>query len=144
MRYCCQSFITVFKMPRELFNLEQVLCQHVGLIFFIGSVRKLDPEPGQGSCWFLSIRDLAGLCSTSHIHREVPHTNVYIARVLLAKSWAVGQKAHWFLSFPMLSSNVITARWPSAYCKPSQDPGGHCKHTTLSQGKKPPTKSLMH
>lgn len=99
-------------MPRELFNLEQVLCQHVGLIFFIGSVRKLDPEPGQGSCWFLSIRDLAGLCSTSHIHKEVPHTNVYIARVLLAKSWAVGQKAHWFLSFPMLSSTLLP-------------PGGH-------------------
>lgn len=52
MRYCCQSFITVFKMPKELFNLEQVLCQHVGLVFFIGSVRNLDSYPGRGSCWF--------------------------------------------------------------------------------------------
>lgn len=55
MRYCCQSFITVFKMPRELFNLEQVLCQHVGLVFFIGSVRNLDSYPGRGRCWFMSI-----------------------------------------------------------------------------------------
>lgn len=99
-------------MPRELFNLEQVLCQHVGLVFLIGSGRKLELHRGRGSCWFLSIGDLVGLCSTRHIHREVPHTNVYVAQVLQAKSWAVGQKAHWFLSSPMLSSMLLP-------------PGGH-------------------
>lgn len=77
MRDCCQSFITVFKMPRELYNLEQVLCQHVGLVFCIGSVRMLDSRPGWGSCWFMCVRDWVSLCSTHRIHREAPHTNVY-------------------------------------------------------------------
>lgn len=101
--------MTVFKMPGERFNLEQVLCQHVGLVLCIGSVSQIGVISWLGQLLVHVPQGLGGSVQyTSYPQGGATHKRIYLLATL-GQELSCGSESP--LAFP-LSSTLLP-------------PGGH-------------------